>query len=152
MSNLSKLKQGLRAYIKLNGYTWNSFGKKHSMSILKDCLRTETNMSVSEQEKIINDVLEKEGLVLEDLKNATYELAKLEAELKIDKMKEKALLQSRDSKRIKPFLEELETLWSMHPDLRFGQLISSLAAKMDTDSFYAEDDVWLDKIREKINE
>ena len=34
----------------------------------------------------------------------------------------------RDSKRIKPFLKELEKLWTENPDWRFGQLVKNISA------------------------
>ncbi len=33
----------------------------------------------------------------------------------------------RDPKRIRPFLEELEKLWTENPDYRFGQLVMVIA-------------------------
>lgn len=52
----------------------------------------------------------------------------------------------RDPKRIRPLLNELAILWEKNPDLRLGQLLYSLS--VDTDVFYMEDDVLLQKIRQ----
>jgi len=53
----------------------------------------------------------------------------------------------RNKYRIKPFLSELENIWEANPDLRFGQLISILAGKIDRDIFFPEEDEWLEAIR-----
>ena len=52
----------------------------------------------------------------------------------------------RNPKRIRPFLEELATLWEKYPDLRFGQLYQMITDGKDL--FYLEDNVWLEKIQE----
>ena len=44
----------------------------------------------------------------------------------------------RDINRIHPFLEKLEEIWSKHPDLRLGQLISCVVNN-GQDLFYIED-------------
>ena len=50
----------------------------------------------------------------------------------------------RDPSRIKPFCDRLTRIWSVFPDLRFGQLMMILYDRwMSTygrDWFYAEDD------------
>lgn len=54
----------------------------------------------------------------------------------------------RDKKRIEPFLIELQYLWELNPDLRFGQLIYLLAEYAECgDIFFPEEDVWLEAIR-----
>ena len=58
----------------------------------------------------------------------------------------------RDVNRIKPFLNEVEKLWTLCPDLRFGQLIYMIASKMDKDSFIPEEDEWIKHIRDIIDE
>lgn len=59
----------------------------------------------------------------------------------------------RDPKRIKPFLQELEKLWELNPDLRFGQLIYSLNHNIspgDGDTFNMEDEEYLEYIKNAI--
>ena len=51
----------------------------------------------------------------------------------------------RDSKRIKPFLKELEDVWKKNPDLRFYQLISAITEGKDL--FYMEDKDFLKLIK-----
>ena len=63
-------------------------------------------------------------------------------------LKEQKKYKSRDIDRIEPFLDEFKDLWLSKPDLRFGQLVESLANKIAMDSFYAEDDVWIKAIRD----
>lgn len=53
----------------------------------------------------------------------------------------------RDKERIKPFLAELEKLWEVYPDFRFGQLIYLLAEKLGCDIFFPEEDTWLEAIK-----
>ena len=55
----------------------------------------------------------------------------------------------RDPKRIKPFLEKFEELWSLSPDLRFGQLVYSLKSG---DMFNVEDNEWLEEMEKQIND
>ena len=59
----------------------------------------------------------------------------------------------RDLNRIKPFCEELATLWENYPDLRFGQIMSNLARycqwEKKKDMFYIEDDELMEIIREQ---
>lgn len=47
---------------------------------------------------------------------------------------------SRDTRRIKPFLERLEKVWMNVPDWRFGQLMCNVLNSMPTDPFFSEDD------------
>lgn len=60
----------------------------------------------------------------------------------------------RDPNRIYPFCMELARLWSMHPDMRFGQLMFNIEAwtytKYQKDSFYIEDDEFMKIIRDKL--
>ena len=49
----------------------------------------------------------------------------------------------RDSKRIKSFIEKLEQLWVLQPDLRLGQLIYILCHNKETGEskqFFMEDE------------
>jgi uncharacterized protein YihD (DUF1040 family) len=55
----------------------------------------------------------------------------------------------RDKNRIKPFLQELESLWLENPDLRFGQLLTIIFDKSNyTDPFFPEEDEWLKWIKQ----
>jgi len=54
----------------------------------------------------------------------------------------------RNPERIKPMLDKLKELWYKHPDLRFGQLVTILGSQMDIDSFYAEEDKWIEIIED----
>lgn len=148
------MKQGIEAYRRIKGFTEREFAKRHSIDIVTfRCLhpRAKTNISVLTQERILNNIMNNEGLLIEDLDEYINKSLEIDVLANITKMKNKSLLKGRYPERIKPFLEELETLWSMHPDLRFGQLVTSLSSKIDGDSFYTEDDVWLDKIIKAIN-
>ena len=91
--------------------------------------------------------MEIEGITVKDLEDAIFKEAENEVIYRMEQMKQQKMFKSRDEKRIEPFLEEFKELWSMYPDLRFGQLISSLSSRIDKDSFYAEDDVWLEAVR-----
>lgn len=59
---------------------------------------------------------------------------------------------ARDINRIYPFCNQLAALWSQHPDLRFGQLITALSSYTDIekrlDIFYIEDDKLMQIITE----
>lgn len=54
----------------------------------------------------------------------------------------------RDPERIKPFLERVEELWQLHPDLRFGQIINLMITD-NKDPFYMEEDEWLSRIKSR---
>ena len=60
----------------------------------------------------------------------------------------------RDVNRIYPFCNELAQLWSKHPDLRFGQIMSNIARYMQMehrrDMFFMEDDELMDVIRNQL--
>lgn len=60
----------------------------------------------------------------------------------------------RDVNRIKPFCDELATLWSKYPDLRFGQIMSNFARYMQfehkQDIFFMEDKELLNVLREQL--
>jgi len=60
----------------------------------------------------------------------------------------------RDTNRIWPFCNELATLWSKHPDLRFGQIVVNLIRQAQAegirDIFFLEDDEMLDLIRRHL--
>lgn len=59
----------------------------------------------------------------------------------------------RDKKRIKPFLAEVNKLWAMYPDYRFGQLIYMIADNMHCgDIFFPEEKDWLKSIEELIGD
>lgn len=49
----------------------------------------------------------------------------------------------RDKNRIKPFLEQVEKLWLLYPDYRFGQIMYLLADELEKDMFFLEEDEWL---------
>lgn len=152
MNELDIMKKGIEAYRCVKGYTEIEFAKRHSIDIVTfRCLHpsVNTNISVLTQEKILNNILDGEGLILEDLDDYIKKASELEVMMKMVEMKGESLIK-RDPERIKSFLEEFAALWSIYPDLRFGQLISSLSSKINGDSFYVEDDIWLDVIRENI--
>ena len=59
----------------------------------------------------------------------------------------------RDPKRINTLCQNLAALWSLDPDLRFGQVMARIqakCAKFAVDSFYMEDDEMLKVIQELI--
>lgn len=154
MNNLENIKLGIDAYIKLNGYTRASFAKKHSIDKSAfNCLKYGyvTDMSISEQECILKDIMDKEGITLEDLDISIKKVSELERLSQIEQLEYKELMNSRDSERINPFLKEVELLWSMYPDLSFGQLIGMLSDEIGEDSSYAEDNKWIDVVKEKID-
>lgn len=53
----------------------------------------------------------------------------------------------RDPSRINKLLNELEELWNIVPDWRFGQLIINLLSYIGRDPFYFEDDKMEDIIK-----
>ena len=61
----------------------------------------------------------------------------------------------RAQDRIKPFCDELAILWSKHPYLRFGQIISNLsqyvAKNYGKDIFYMEEAELLKVLNEFMN-
>lgn len=57
----------------------------------------------------------------------------------------------RDITRIRPFLEKIEELWKIHPDLRFGQLVVLMQYTGSVaDIFHPEEDEWLQVINKLI--
>ncbi len=58
----------------------------------------------------------------------------------------------RDTKRIKPFLEEIEKLWEKVPDWRFGQLIVNVLGTCKKDPFFYEEDEMLELWKEFFKE
>lgn len=60
----------------------------------------------------------------------------------------------RDPNRIKPFCDEFAELWSKHPDLRFGQIMSNIARYMQMehrqDMFFMEEDELMQVIKEYL--
>jgi uncharacterized protein YihD (DUF1040 family) len=58
----------------------------------------------------------------------------------------------RDKARIEPFLKKLQLVWEKNSDLRFGQLIYTVAHKLEGDDiFFPEENEWceaLDKVYE----
>lgn len=155
MKGLDRIKLGIDAYIKLNGYTRASFAKKHSIdkvtfeSLKYGCVN---NMPEVVQEGMLINIMYNEGVTLSELDACRKKIEELEELSRINQLEGKRLMTSRDPKRIKPFLEEFECLWSMYPDLRFGQLVNILSSKIEGDSFYVEDDKWLTAIKEKIED
>ena len=57
----------------------------------------------------------------------------------------------RDKNRIEPFLKKFSELWVEQPDIRFGQLVSLLANKLNGNPFNAEEQEWLEAIKDKTN-
>lgn len=55
----------------------------------------------------------------------------------------------RDPKRIDEFLTELERIWKEHPDTRLGQLLMGCVDGEADRLFYMEDEVLLEKLRER---
>lgn len=72
----------------------------------------------------------------------------------IEKRYERETRKMRDVNRIYPFCNELAQLWSKHPDLRFGQIMSNIARYMQMenrrDMFFTEDDEVMDVIRNQL--
>lgn len=61
----------------------------------------------------------------------------------------------RDIRRIRKFCSRLATAWELLPDLRFGQLICNVFAKMQNegkDPFYPEDDSIIEYIEKYIED
>ena len=52
----------------------------------------------------------------------------------------------RDKARIKPFLEEIEKIWSEVPDWRFGQLICNFE-KFFGNLFFLEENDFINKLK-----
>lgn len=52
----------------------------------------------------------------------------------------------RDKARIKPFLEEIEKIWSEVPDWRFGQLICNFE-RFFGDLFFLEENDFINKLK-----
>ena len=149
MENIKSMQNGLASYIRLEGYTKSSLAKKCSIDpiLFKKALEVNSEIEESKIKEIILKVMEIEGITVKDLEDAIFKEAENEVIYRMEQMKQQKMFKSRDEKRIEPFLEEFKELWSMYPDLRFGQLISSLSSRIDKDSFYAEDDVWLEALR-----
>ena len=57
----------------------------------------------------------------------------------------------RSPQRIFPLLEKIVVLWLRYPDMRLGQLLSSLT-KEGEDIFYLEDEELTVRLQEKIND
>lgn len=153
MKNINVLKRGLCSYIRVEGYTKSSLAKKCSidMRLFKDVLSEESKVDIKEQEKIILKVMEMENLSVEDLKQFIHRESQAKVIAEIEKAKQLEKFKKRDASRISPFLKELEELWIMNPDLRFGQLIAIISRGLDVDQFNAEDDKWLKALREVSN-
>ena len=59
----------------------------------------------------------------------------------------------RKTERIKPFLEELEKVWEKYPDLRFWQLVCSVACNENdgpVDPFYWEEEKWIEQMKKTL--
>lgn len=54
----------------------------------------------------------------------------------------------RDINRIEPFLDKLEELWKLNPDIRFGQMVYNLTRGIDL--FNIEDSKMLDIINQLL--
>ena len=54
----------------------------------------------------------------------------------------------RDINRIEPFLNKLEELWKLNPDIRFGQMVCNLSRGWDL--FNIEDDKMLEIINQLL--
>lgn len=57
----------------------------------------------------------------------------------------------RDPKRIEPFLKEIGQYWNLVPDWRFGQLLFNFLSIQETDCFFWEEDMFLQKFKEYIS-
>ena len=55
----------------------------------------------------------------------------------------------RDPQRIEEILAELSRIWKEHPDTRLGQLLIGCADGDAEKLFYLEDEVLLEKLRER---
>lgn len=148
--NIQKARKGLLALMKIEGYTKNSYAKKCSVdeTLFKLFFKENVKLRKKDIDYIINKSIVYQGLSLEDLEEYVRredESAKIKNE---EILKEQKKYKSRDIDRIEPFLDEFKDLWLSKPDLRFGQLVESLANKIAMDSFYAEDDVWIEAIRD----
>ena len=62
----------------------------------------------------------------------------------------------RDLNRIKPYCDELATIWGMVPDWRLGQLMVNIMAEYKaekgTDPFYTEDEDFIKYISDYIKD
>lgn len=47
----------------------------------------------------------------------------------------------RDPARVDRIIAKLHEAWSLYPDFRFYQLITSISSNVDGDRYYVEDDV-----------
>lgn len=56
----------------------------------------------------------------------------------------------RDKNRIAPLLKRLQDLWEKFPDLRLGQMITSLASKSDN-IYYMEDEEIITSLEKKLS-
>lgn len=147
--DIKKIRKGLLALIRLEGYTKKSYAKKCFIdeSLFKLFFKENVKLKKKDIDYIINRAIISQGLSLEDLEKYEKREAELMAILNEDILKEQQMYKSRDINRIEPFLNEFKELWLSKPDLRFGQLVEILVNKIDIDSFYAEDDVWIDAIK-----
>lgn len=58
----------------------------------------------------------------------------------------------RDPARIEKILSQLRTLWYLHPNTRFGQLVDYALKTSSGDPFYLEDDIALGLITVLVRE
>jgi uncharacterized protein YihD (DUF1040 family) len=56
----------------------------------------------------------------------------------------------RDKNRIAPLLKRLQDLWEKFPDLRLGQMITSLASKSDN-IYFMEDEEIITSLEKKLS-
>jgi len=58
----------------------------------------------------------------------------------------------RDKDRIEPFLNKFKALWSQHPDLRFGQLVTILLDMTGHDDIFNQEEYeWSEAINKYLN-
>ena len=69
--------------------------------------------------------------------------------IKIVKSKQYYNKLPRDINRIEPFLKELEALWKLNPDIRFGQLVYWMTNEVNL--FNIEDDKLLEIIQKSLH-
>lgn len=58
-------------------------------------------------------------------------------------------LPQRPVERIDQLLAQLQTYWKQHPDMRLGQIVGNMAAGLDIDSYYLEDDKLLELLKQE---
>lgn len=56
----------------------------------------------------------------------------------------------RDPSRIHVALEKIRQYWILHPELRLGQILSSLASDVSMDTFYLEEWQLIEVIEDRL--